>query len=139
MKQQFATIEIKTRGAALYEFTKRAIDFVSETGISAGLLTCFVRHTSASLVIQENADPDVQRDLVSFMERLVSRDERLYRHATEGPDDMPSHIRSLLTQSSLSIPAQHGKLLLGRWQGLYLFEHRDAPHTRHVVLHMVGE
>jgi secondary thiamine-phosphate synthase enzyme len=139
VKQQFATIEIKTRGAALYEFTKRAIDFVSETRISVGLVTCFVRHTSASLVIQENADPDVQRDLVSFMERLVSRDERLYRHITEGPDDMPSHIRSLLTQSSLSIPVQHGKLLLGRWQGLYLFEHRDAPHTRQVVLHTVGE
>jgi secondary thiamine-phosphate synthase enzyme len=139
VKQQFATIEIKTRGAALYEFTPRVIDFVSETRISAGLLTCFVRHTSASLVIQENADPDVQRDLVSFMERLVSRDEGLYRHTTEGPDDMPSHIRSMLTQSALSIPVQRGKLLLGRWQGLYLFEHRDAPHTREVSLHMIGE
>jgi secondary thiamine-phosphate synthase enzyme len=139
VKQQFATIEIETRGVALYEFTPRAIDFVSETQISAGLLTCFVRHTSASLVIQENADPDVQRDLVSFMERLVSRDEGLYRHTTEGPDDMPSHIRSMLTQSALSIPVQRGKLLLGRWQGLYLFEHRDAPHTREVTLHMIGE
>jgi len=139
VKQQFAILEIKTRGAALYQFTPRVIAFVTETQIGAGLLTCFVRHTSVSLVIQENADPDVQRDLVGFMERLVSRDERLYRHATEGPDDMPSHIRSMLTQSSLSIPVQHGKLLLGRWQGLYLFEHRDAPHEREIVLHMIGD
>ena len=139
MKQHLITIHIKTHGGVLYEFTPGAKDFVADSGIRMGLLTCFVRHTSASLVIQENADPDVQRDLASFMERLVSREERLYRHTTEGPDDMPSHIRSMLTQSSLSIPVQNGKLLLGTWQGLSLFEHRDAPHTREVVLHVIGE
>jgi secondary thiamine-phosphate synthase enzyme len=139
MKQHLGTIHIKTHGALLYEFTPRAEAFVSEAGVQTGLLTCFARHTSASLVIQENADPDVQRDLASFMERLVSREERLYRHTTEGPDDMPSHIRSMLTQSSLSVPVQNGKPMLGTWQGLYLFEHRDAPHTREVVLHIVGE
>lgn len=139
MKQHLGTIRIETRGGALYEFTPDAKSFVTAAEVRAGLLTCFVRHTSASLLIQENADPDVQRDLASFMERLVSREERLYRHTTEGPDDMPSHIRSMLTQSSLSVPVQNGKLLLGAWQGLYLFEHRDAPHTREVVLHIVGE
>ena len=139
MKQHLDTVRIKTRGAALYEFTPRARAFASESGLRTGLLTCFVRHTSASLAIQENADPDVQRDLASFMERLVSRDERLYRHTTEGPDDMPSHIRAMLTQTSLSIPMQHGQLLLGTWQGLYLFEHRDAPHEREIVLHLIGE
>jgi secondary thiamine-phosphate synthase enzyme len=139
VKQHFATIEIRTRGAALHEFTPRAKAFLNESQIRAGLLTCFVRHTSASLVIQENADPDVQRDLANFMERLVSRDEQFYRHTTEGPDDMPSHIRAMLTQSSLSIPVHNGNLLLGRWQGLYLFEHRDAPHEREIILHMIGE
>jgi secondary thiamine-phosphate synthase enzyme len=90
-------------------------------------------------VIQENADPDVLRDLAAFMERLVSRDERLYRHTAEGPDDMPSHIRSMLTQPCVSIPVRNGKLLLGTWQGLYLFEHRDAPHTREIALHIIGD
>jgi secondary thiamine-phosphate synthase enzyme len=117
MKQRFSTIELKTNGAALYVFTRDAEAFVAESGIADGLLTCFVRHTSASLVIQENADPDVQRDLAAFMERQVSRDERLYRHIAEGPDDMPSHIRSMLTQTSLSIPFRGGNLLLGTWQG----------------------
>ena len=139
MKQHFATIRLKTRGAALYEFTPRAKQFVAESGIRTGLLTCFVHHTSASLVIQENADPDVQRDLVNFMERLVSREERLYRHTTEGPDDMPGHIRSMLTQSSLSIPVQNGDLLLGTWQGLYLWEHRTAPHARKISVTIIGE
>jgi len=139
MKQRFSTIELKTNGPGLYVFTREAEAFVLESGIVEGLLTCFVRHTSASLVIQENADPDVQRDLAGFMERLVSRDERLYRHTAEGPDDMPSHIRAMLTQTSLSIPFRGGKLLLGTWQGLYLFEHRDAPHRREVLFHAIGE
>ena len=138
MKQRFSTIELKTNGPGLYVFTREAEAFVLESGIVEGLLTCFVRHTSASLVIQENADPDVQRDLAGFMERLVSR-ERLYRHTAEGPDDMPSHIRAMLTQTSLSIPFRGGKLLLGTWQGLYLFEHRDAPHRREVLFHAIGE
>lgn len=139
MKQQFSTIELKTTGPGLYVFTRKAESFVAESGMGDGLLTCFVRHTSASLVIQENVDSDVQRDLAAFMERLVSRDERLYRHTAEGPDDMPSHIRSMLTQTSLSIPFRGGRLLLGTWQGLYLFEHRDAPHRREVFLHAIGD
>jgi secondary thiamine-phosphate synthase enzyme len=112
---------------------------VHDAGIAAGLLTCFVRHTSASLLIQENADPDVLKDLEGFMRRIVSRDVGLYRHTTEGPDDMPAHIRSALTQTSLSIPIHDGSWLLGTWQGLYLFEHRDAPHSRQIVLHIIGE
>jgi secondary thiamine-phosphate synthase enzyme len=139
VKQHLATIRIKTHKAVLYEFTPHATACLSESAIRTGLLTCFIRHTSASLVIQENADPDVKGDLANFMERLVSRDKQLYRHTTEGPDDMPSHIRSMLTQTSLSIPVQNGSLLLGTWQGLYLFEHRDAPHEREVVLHVIGE
>jgi secondary thiamine-phosphate synthase enzyme len=138
MKQQFETIEIATRGPGLYTFTDRACRFVQSTGIADGLLTCFVRHTSASLLIQENADPDVLADLEDFMRRLVSRNADLYRHTAEGPDDMPSHIRSALTASSLSIPVRAGSLLLGTWQGLYLFEHRDAPHRREILLHLIG-
>jgi secondary thiamine-phosphate synthase enzyme len=138
MKQQFETIEIATRGPGLYTFTDRACRFVQSTGIADGLLTCFVRHTSASLLIQENADPDVLADLEDFMRRLVSRNADLYRHTAEGPDDMPSHIRSALTASSLSIPVRSGSLLLGTWQGLYLFEHRDAPHRREILLHLIG-
>jgi secondary thiamine-phosphate synthase enzyme len=138
LKQKLDTIRLSTKGPGLFVFTGEAGAFVAQSDIANGLLTCFVRHTSASLVIQENADPDVLRDLASFMERLVSRDERLYRHTAEGPDDMPSHIRSMLTQTSLSIPVQNRKLLLGTWQGLYLFEHRDAPHTREVALHIIG-
>ena len=139
MRQQLARIAIKTRGPTLYDFTEKAKRFVEQSGIAQGLLTCFVRHTSASLTIQENADPDVLRDLASFLDRLVSRDETLYRHTTEGPDDMPSHIRSMLTQTSLSIPVENGRMLLGTWQGLYLFEHRDAPHEREIALHLIGE
>jgi secondary thiamine-phosphate synthase enzyme len=139
MKQHFSTISVKTRGPGTYEFTQQAESFVRESQVHQGLLTCFGRHTSASLIIQENADPDVQRDLESFLDRLVSRDEGLYRHITEGPDDMQSHIRSMLTQTSLSIPVQNGKMILGTWQGLYLFEHRDAPHSREIALHILGE
>jgi secondary thiamine-phosphate synthase enzyme len=139
MKQHFSSIRVSTRGPGAYEFTAQAESFVHESDARQGLLTCFVRHTSASLLIQENADPDVQRDLESFLDRLVSRDEKLYRHTTEGPDDMPSHIRSMLTQTSLSVPVHQGKMILGTWQGLYLFEHRDAPHTREIALHIIGE
>jgi secondary thiamine-phosphate synthase enzyme len=139
MKQKFSTIRVRTHGPALYAFTDQADAFVRESNIANGLLTCFVRHTSASLVIQENADPDVLHDLAKFMERLVSRDEKLYRHTTEGPDDMPSHIRSMLTQVSLSIPVRDREMILGTWQGLYLFEHRDAPHERQIALHIIGD
>jgi len=139
MRQRFRTVQLKTRGPGLTDFTGEVAVFVSASGIQSGLLTCFIRHTSASLAIQENADPDVLADLETFLQRLVSRDPKLYRHTTEGPDDMPSHIRSALTQTSLSIPVEDGKLALGTWQGLYLWEHRDAPHTRDVLLHLIGE
>lgn len=139
MKQVFATLGIPTRGPGLYPFTDEARKFLRGTALSEGLLTCFIRHTSASLLIQENADPDVLADLETFMRRLVSRDEKFYRHTTEGPDDMPSHIRSALTQTSLSIPFREGRLVLGTWQGLYVFEHRGSPHVREVLLHAIGE
>jgi secondary thiamine-phosphate synthase enzyme len=139
MKQRFHTLAIQTRGPGLTDFTGEAAVFVSASRIESGLLTCFVRHTSASLLIQENADPDVLADLENFFRRLVSRDAKLYRHTTEGPDDMPSHIRAALTQTSLSIPVRDGRLALGTWQGLYLYEHRDAAQTREVVLHLIGE
>lgn len=139
MRQRFRTVTIRTTGPGLTDFTGEAAIFAGASGIENGLLTCFVRHTSASLVIQENADPDVLKDLETFLQRLVSRDPKLYRHTTEGPDDMPSHIRAALTQTSLSIPFENGKLALGTWQGLYLWEHRDAPHTREILLHLIGE
>lgn len=139
MKQKFHTLDVKTSGPGLYDITDTAERFVGETDIANGLLTCFVRHSSASLLIQENADPDVLEDLEDFMRRIVSREPRLYRHTTEGPDDMPAHIRAALTQTSLSIPIHNGNWLMGTWQGLYLFEHRDAPHARQVALHIIGE
>jgi secondary thiamine-phosphate synthase enzyme len=138
MKQAHHTITVSTRGPGLYEFTDAAIDFARGAGIEDGLLTCFIRHTSASLVIQENADPDVQKDLRDFFAWLATSGPR-FRHTTEGPDDMPSHIRSALTQTSIGIPLHKGKLALGTWQGLYVFEHRDAPHRREVMMHVLGE
>jgi secondary thiamine-phosphate synthase enzyme len=139
MKQRFHIVAIKTHGPGLYDFGDAAAKFTRESAIADGLLTCFVRHTSASLLIQENADPDVLADLQSFMKRLAPHDTKLYRHDAEGPDDMPSHIRAALTQTSLSIPLQKGELALGTWQGLYLFEHREAPHAREILLHLIGE
>jgi secondary thiamine-phosphate synthase enzyme len=139
MKQRFHTLTLKTSGPGLYAFTDAVAKFVRGAGIADGLLTCFLRHTSASLLIQENADPDVLADLQDFLTRLAPQDPARYRHDAEGPDDMPSHIRAALTQTSLSIPLQNGKLALGTWQGLYLWEHRDAPHAREILLHVMGE
>jgi secondary thiamine-phosphate synthase enzyme len=134
------TLGISTRGQGLYEFTREAASFVREFGDQDGLLTVFVRHTSCSLLIQENADPDVQRDLREFFGRLVppSNDPsmRWIVHTMEGPDDMPAHIKSALTQVSIGIPVSAGRLALGTWQGIYLFEHRDQPHRREIVLHL---
>lgn len=134
------TLAIATNGPGLYEFTDRAVAFVRGAGVETGLLTVFVRHTSCSLLIQENADPDVRRDLDAFFARLVppSDDPSMswVVHTTEGPDDMPAHIKSALTAVSVSIPVSRGKPMLGTWQGLYLFEHRDAPHRREIVLHL---
>ena len=138
--QQFThQIHIATHGKGLYDFTREIEAWLREHQTQTGLLTVFCQHTSASLVIQENADPDVVADLADFFNRLVPEDTRLYRHTAEGPDDMTSHIRSALTQSQLSIPIHHGELALGTWQGVYLFEHRVRPHRRSVVLHLISE
>jgi len=133
-------ISLSTRGAGLYEFTGEAQAFVRNSGVEEGLLTVFVRHTSCSLLIQENADPDVRRDLDQFFKRLVPPSDdpsmRWIIHTAEGPDDMPAHIKAALTQVSIGIPVSGGRLTLGTWQGLYLFEHRDRPHRREIVLHL---
>lgn len=131
---------LQTTGPGLYEFTDRVEAFVRDAGCEEGLLTVFVRHTSCSLIIQENADPDVKRDLDTFFRRLVppSDDPSMswVVHTTEGPDDMPAHIKAALTATSLSIPVVGGRMALGTWQGIYLFEHRDRPHQREIVLHL---
>jgi secondary thiamine-phosphate synthase enzyme len=136
------TLTIPTTGTGLYEFTGRAAAFVGNAGVDTGLLTVFVRHTSCSLLIQENADPDVRRDLDTFFRRLVPPSDdpsmRWVVHTTEGPDDMPAHIKTALTAVSLSIPVMNGRLALGTWQGIYLFEHRERPHRREIVLHLGG-
>ncbi len=132
-------IEVATRGAGLYEFTRAAGAFVGGAGIRTGLLTVFCRHTSCSLIIQENADPDVQTDLETFFRRLVPEGMDWITHTTEGPDDMPAHIRAALTQTALNVPVGDGRPLLGTWQGLYLFEHRRIPHMRRLILHLQGE
>lgn len=139
MRQHFGDIDVQTHGPGFYDVTSDAQRFVRDAKIGKGLLTCFVQHTSASLLIQENADPDVLADLETFMQRLVSRDPKFYRHTTEGPDDMPAHIRSALTATSLSIPVRGGAPMLGTWQGLYLFEHRDRAHRRTIAMHIIGE
>ena len=139
MQQKQDVIRISTRGQGLYEITTEVSRFVQASGITTGLLTLFIRHTSASLVIQENADPDVMRDLAEFYARLVEEGAPWYRHVMEGPDDMPAHIRSSLTDVSLSIPVAGGRPALGTWQGVFVFEHRRRPHERQVVAHIVGE
>jgi secondary thiamine-phosphate synthase enzyme len=132
-------IGIATSGQGLYEFTRTATDFVRQSGIETGLLTVFCRHTSCSLLIQENADPDVQTDMEGFFRRLVPEGMDWIRHTTEGPDDMPAHIKAALTQLSLAVPVGGGQALLGTWQGLYLFEHRRASHRRRLILHLQGD
>ncbi len=139
MKQFTHQIQIATRGKGLYDFTREIERWLRNHETQTGLLSVFCQHTSASLVIQENADPDVVADLADFLNRLVPEDTRLYRHTAEGPDDMTSHIRAALTQTHLSIPIHQGKLVLGTWQGVYLFEHRERPHRRSVVLHLLTD
>ncbi len=138
MRQAVRQIAIETRGKKFVEFTRDAVEFVAEEKFATGLLTIFCRHTSASLLIQENADPDVQVDLERFFD-AVAPEGAPYIHSSEGPDDMPAHIRAALTQTQLSVPILDGRLGLGTWQGIYLFEHRRAPHHRSVVLHVIGE
>lgn len=139
MRQHTRQIQVATRGKGLYEITGQVSSWVREQAIATGLLTLFVRHTSASLVIQENADPDVIRDLNEFFARLVPEDAPWYRHTLEGADDMPAHIRAALTAAQLSVPVHEGRLALGTWQGIYVFEHRSSPHRRTVMLHLLGE
>lgn len=139
MRQAIDSLTIETRGQGLFDFTARLRHFVAASGVETGLLTAFVRHTSCSLLIQENADPDVQTDMMGFFRRLVPEGMDWLVHTTEGSDDMPAHIKAALTQTSLGIPVVDGRPVLGTWQGIYLFEHRRRPHRREVVLHLIGE
>lgn len=139
MRQAQTTLTVRTHGQGLLDITDEVTRWVRDTGITTGLLTVFLSHTSASLTIQENADPTVQTDLNAFFRHLVPEDAKRYRHNTEGPDDMPAHIRAALTDVSVNIPVAEGLLTLGSWQGLYVFEHRARPHSRHVVLHLIGD
>lgn len=136
-------LTLNTKGQGFYEFTSDVAAFVGDVSrqhdMRLGLLTVFCRHTSASLLIQENADPDVQIDLLTFFRHIAPEGHGLYVHDSEGPDDMPAHIRTALTQTHLAIPVADGRMLLGTWQGIYLFEHRRAPHRREIVLHLSGE
>ncbi|MGA3302150.1 MAG: secondary thiamine-phosphate synthase enzyme YjbQ [Methylovirgula sp.] len=139
MRQTLARLSIETQGKGLVEITGQVREWLATQKMANGLLTLFCRHTSASLLIQENADPDVRRDLEDFFARLVPEGRGLYVHDTEGPDDMPAHIRAALTQTQLSIPVEERRMLLGTWQGIYLFEHRSAGSRREIVLHLIGE
>jgi len=139
MRQATHTLSITTHGKGLYAFTDKAVAWVRASGIQTGLLTLYARHTSASLLVQENYDPDVQTDLARFFARLVADGDPLFEHTLEGPDDMPAHVRAALTQTSISIPVLNGAPTLGTWQGIYLFEHRIAAQRREVVLHLIGE
>ena len=138
MKHHQKALRIQTTGKSLQKITSKVEQIVAESGIEMGLCTIFVRHTSASLVIQENADPDVLRDLANFFAKLVPEDSMRYIHNAEGPDDMPAHIRSVLTHTSEQIPISRGRLVLGTWQGIYLWEHRQRSHHREVVVHISG-
>lgn len=139
MRQFQSQIAIATNGAGLYEFTPRLAAAIADDGISDGLATVFCRHTSCSLLIQENADGDVRTDLLGFFARLAPEGMEWIRHRSEGPDDMPAHIKAALTQTSIGIPVAGGELVLGTWQGIYLFEHRRRPHEREVVVQVMGE
>ena len=139
LKQVSGTIEVKAPEPGLHDFTEALIDWLDSQRIGQGLLTIFCAHTSASLVIQENAASAARRDLEDFFDRVAPQDPSLYTHNEEGPDDMPAHIRSALTQTQLSIPVQEGKLVLGTWQGVFLFEHRRRPRPRRIAIHLIGE
>ncbi len=139
MRQAFNDLTVSTRGRGLYDFTLEVEKWIEANRFRDGLLTLHLRHTSASLLIQENADPDVQRDLEAFFKRLVPDGDALFIHTTEGEDDMPAHIRTALTTVNLSIPVHHGQMALGTWQGIYLWEHRRDGHSRKVALHFIGE
>ena len=139
IKQAQHSLSLRPRGQGLYEVTEEIAAWLVEQPVREGLLTVFIRHTSASLLIQENVDSDVQRDLETFFQKLVPEELHLYRHTAEGPDDMPAHIKGALTQTQLSIPVSGGRMMLGTYQGLYVFEHRRVPRTRELVLHLIGQ
>jgi secondary thiamine-phosphate synthase enzyme len=139
LRQSFREITIATRGRGLYEFTDEVSEWVRENNFKSGLVTLHLRHTSASLLIQENADPDVRRDLEAWFSRLVKDGDPLFVHTAEGDDDMPAHIRTALTAVNLSIPLHDGRLTLGTWQEIYVWEHRRAPHSRRVAMQFIGE
>ena len=139
MKQEFYNLQINTDGQKLYEFTDQTIQWIEKNNFKNGILNLSIQHTSASIIIQENADPDVQTDLINYFDKLVPMNNKLYIHTTEGKDDMPAHIKSALTNNQISLSIKNGKLLLGTWQGIYLFEHRLNPQKRIIIPHFLGE
>ena len=139
MKQEFYNLEINTNGQKLYEFTDKTIEWINNNNFKNGIINLSIQHTSASLIVQENADPDVQKDLINYFDKLVPMDNKLYVHTTEGKDDMPAHIKSALTNNQISLSIKDRKLLLGTWQGIYLFEHRLDATTRTVIHHYIGD
>ena len=138
MKQEFFNLEITTNGQKLYEFTNETLAWIKKNNLKDGILNLSIQHTSASLIIQENADPDVQTDLINYFNKLVPMDENLYIHSTEGKDDMPAHIKSSLTNNQITLSIKKGELVLGTWQGLYLFEHRLVSQSRKILIHFLG-
>ena len=139
MKQEFYNLQINTNGQKLYEFTNDTIQWMSKNNFKNGILNLSIQHTSASLIVQENADPDVQTDLINYFDKLVPMDKKLYVHRMEGKDDMPAHIKSALTNNQISLSIKNSELLLGTWQGLYLFEHRLEAQKRTIIHHFIGE
>ena len=139
MKQEFFNLQINTNGQKLYEFTDQTLNWINENNFKNGILNLSIQHTSASLIVQENADPDVQIDLIKYFDKLAPMDNSLYVHTTEGKDDMPAHIKSALTNNQISLSVKNNKLLLGTWQGLYLFEHRLESQKRSIIHHFLGE
>ena len=139
MKQEFYNLQIDTNGQKLYEFTNQTIEWINKNIFKNGILNLSIQHTSASLIVQENADPDVQTDLLNYFDKLVPMDDKLYVHTTEGKDDMPAHIKSALTNNQISLSIKKGELLLGTWQGLYLFEHRLETQNRTIIHHYIGD
>ena len=139
MKQEFFNLQINTNGQKLYEFTDQTLDWINENNFKNGILNLSIQHTSASLIIQENADPDVQTDLIKYFDKLAPMDNSLYVHTTEGKDDMPAHIKSALTNNQISLSIKNNELLLGTWQGLYLFEHRLESQKRSIIHHFIGD
>ena len=139
MIQKFYNLQVNTNGQMLYEFTYQTIQWINKNNFKNGMINISIQHTSASLIVQENADPDVQKDLINYFDKLVPMDNKLYIHTEEGRDDMPSHIKSALTNNQISLSVKDSELLLGTWQGLYLFEHRLAAQTRTIILHFIGQ